>query len=131
MRCFFLPTITYKGRLRSGANMGRLGWWTWGEAREVTDEWLEANKAEILGGDDFVVEGYKLRAFSVGEAKSDTPNESWTKGDIMGWLDENGVSYRSTSTKKTLLAKVNESLAPSEEPINEAEEATTTTESDE
>ena len=130
MRCFFLPTITYKGRLRSGANMGRLGWWTWGEAREVTDEWLESNKVEILGGNDFVVEGYELSASSVGKAKSDTPDESWTKGDIMAWLDEKEISYRSTSTKKTLLAKTSESLAPSEKPMNEAEEATTT-ESDE
>lgn len=110
--------------------MGRLGWWTWGEAREVTEEWLEENASMLLGGKDFVVEGYKLRASSVGEAKSDTPNELWTKGDIMGWLDENGVSYRSTSTKKTLLAKVDESLTPSEESMNEAEEAMTT-ESDE
>lgn len=107
--------------------MGRLGWWTWGEAREVTDEWLEANKADILGGDDFVIEGHTLSV----PALSGTPDSGWTKGDIMGWLDENGVSYRSTSTKKTLLAKVAESLAPAEESMNEAEEATTTTESDE
>ena len=48
----------------------------------------------------------------------------------MAWLDEKEISYRSTSTKKTLLAKTSESLAPSEKPMNEAEEATTT-ESDE
>jgi len=49
----------------------------------------------------------------------------------MAWLDEKEISYRATSTKKTLLAKVNESLAPTEESNNEAEEAQTTTESDE
>jgi len=40
--------------------MGRLGWWTWGEAREVTAEWLESNKGEIFGGNDFVIEGYDV-----------------------------------------------------------------------
>jgi hypothetical protein len=106
--------------------MGRLGWWTWGEAREVTEEWLEANASMLLGGKDFVIEGYTLSA----PALSGTPDNGWTKGDIMGWLDEKGVSYRATSTKKTLLAKVAETLAPAEESMNEAEEAMTT-ESDE
>lgn len=123
-----MPTITYKGRLRTGANMGRLGWWTWGEAREVTAEWLESNEGEIFGGDDFVIEGYDKDKVAL---KGDSPDNTWSKGDIMAWLDEKEISYRATSTKKTLLAKVNESLAPTEETNNEAEEAQTTTESDE
>lgn len=123
-----MPTITYKGRLRTGANMGRLGWWTWGEAREVTAEWLESNKGEIFGGNDFVIEGYDVDEVAL---KGGSPDNTWTKGDIMAWLDEKEISYRATSTKKTLLAKVNESLAPTEESNNEAEEAQTTTESDE
>lgn len=121
-----MPTITYKGRLRTGANMGRLGWWTWGEAREVSAEWIESNKDKIFVGKDFVVEGYDETTL-----KSGSPDNTWSKGDIMAWLDEKEISYRATSTKKTLLAKASESLALAEETNNEAEEAQTTTGDDE
>lgn len=106
--------------------MGRLGWWTWGEAREVSAEWIESNKDKIFVGKDFVVEGYDETTL-----KSGSPDNTWSKGDIMAWLDEKEISYRATSTKKTLLAKASESLALAEETNNEAEEAQTTTGDDE
>ena len=52
-----MPTITYKGPRRAGANMGRLGWWLWGKPVEVSAEWLDAHRKEVEGA-DFVIEGH-------------------------------------------------------------------------
>tara|TARA_R110000765_G_scaffold271449_1_gene370138 strand:- start:80 stop:391 length:312 start_codon:yes stop_codon:yes gene_type:complete len=92
--------------------MGRLGYFTWGEAQVVTEEWL-AHNAKLLDGPEFVVEG------SAGTVvQNGTPDMKWTKGDIMGWLDEKSVSYSSLSTKSKLLAKVTEYLEPTEDSMS-------------
>ena len=36
----------------------------------------------------------------------DAPNDSWTKGDIIDWLDANGIECRASMTKAELLALV-------------------------
>ena len=122
-----MPTITYKGPRRAGANCGRLGWWIWGEARVVTTEWLEENRSQI-DGPEFVIEGHTFAQpeVTVDEGNDGIPDMKWTKGDILGWMEEKGIEASSLSTKKTLLAKVEEFLNPPEETITEAEEADTT-----
>ena len=117
-----LPTITYKGPRRAGANCGRLGWWTWGQAREVSAEWLEANRAAVEGP-EFHIEGYTFEAPTVDEGNDNIPDMGWKKGDIMGWMDENEVSYSSLSTKAKLLAAIDAHLNPPEESLTDGEEA--------
>jgi len=118
-----MPTITYKGPRRTGANMGRLGWWTWGEVREVTVEWLEQHRVAI-DGPEFIIEGYSLN--TVDEGNDNIPDKGWTKGDIMAWMDERGIENSSLSTKAKLLAAVEEHLNPTEESNNDIEEADNT-----
>ena len=118
-----MPTITYKGPRRTGANMGRLGWWLWGKPREVTAEWLDANRAAVDGA-DFVIEGHLFETVDGGN--DGIPDMGWKKGDIMSWCDENGVSYSALSTKAKLLAAIETHLNPPEDTITEGEEAETT-----
>lgn len=118
-----MPKITYRGRKKAGVNMGRLGWWMWGVSRDVTEEWLESHRAAV-NHSDFLIEGYSFT--TVDEGNDGIPDMSWTKGDIMAWMDENDVEYSSLNTKAKLLAKVEEHLNPTEETNNEAEEAQTT-----
>lgn len=117
-----LPTITYKGPRRAGANCGRLGWWTWGQAREVSAEWLETNRAAVEGP-EFRIEGYTFEAPTVDKGNDGIPDMGWKKGDIMGWMDENEVSYSSLSTKAKLLAAIDAHLNPPEESLTDGEEA--------
>ena len=70
---FSLPTITYKGPRRAGANCGRLGWWSWGQAREVSVEWLETNRAAI-DGPEFRIEGYTFEAPTVDAGNDGIPD---------------------------------------------------------
>ena len=107
--------------------MGRLGWWRWGEVRTVTEEWLEANRIAIDGW-DFIIEGYsfKKEEVTIDEGDDGIPDMKWTKGDILGWMEEKGIDASSLSTKKALLAKVEEFINTTEESISEAEEAETT-----
>ena len=121
-----MPTITYRGHRRAGANMGRHGRWIWGQPREVSEEWLEANRDFVLqGGNAFLVSGYTYEAETVDSGNA--PDMTWTKGDILGWMEENSVEGASSlSTKKKLLAAIEKHLNPSEESITEAEEAQTT-----
>tara|TARA_R110002012_G_scaffold33393_1_gene97802 strand:+ start:471 stop:869 length:399 start_codon:yes stop_codon:yes gene_type:complete len=118
-----LPTITYKGPRRTGANMGRLGWWIWGQSRTVSAEWLEANRVAV-DGPEFVIEGHILgSSLTVNKGRDDTPDMGWKKGDIMGWMDDEGIEYSALSTKAKLLALIDAHLNSPEESINEAEEA--------
>ena len=117
-----MPTITYKGPRRAGANCGRLGWWVWGEVREVSAEWLETNRAAV-DGPEFRIEGYTFEAPTVDAGGDGIPDMGWKKGDIMGWMDENEVSYSSLSTKAKLLAAIDAHLNPPEESLTDGEEA--------
>lgn len=122
----FLPTITYKGPRRTGANMGRLGWWIWGESRQVTVEWLEQHRVAV-DGPEFIIEGHSFEKLTNDENNDGTPDMGWTKGDILAWMEDNGVNGASSlSTKKKLLGAINAHLNPPEESINEAEEADNT-----
>jgi len=123
---FLLPTITYKGRRRTGANCGRLGWWIWGQAREVSAEWLDANRSAVEGS-DFVIEGHTFEkaVATVDTGNDGIPDMGWTKGDILAWMEEKGIASSSLSTKKKLLAAIDEYLNPTEESNNEAEQAQT------
>jgi len=119
----FLPTITYKGSRRTGANMGRLGWWIWGESRQVTVEWLEQHRVAV-DGPEFIIEGHSFEELTNDENNDGTPDMGWTKGDILAWMEDNGVNGASSlSTKKKLLGAIDAHLNPPEESINEAEEA--------
>ncbi len=122
-----LPTITYKGRRRTGANLGRLGWWIWGKPREVSAEWLDAHRSAV-DGSDFVIEGHTFEKVvaSVDEGNDGIPDMGWTKGDILAWMEEKDIASSSLSTKKKLLAAIDEHLNPTEDTKNEAEEAQTT-----
>lgn len=120
-----MPTITYKGPRRAGANCGRLGWWTWGQAREVSVEWLETNRAAI-DGPEFRIEGYTFEAPTVDEGDDGLPDMGWTKGDILSWMDEKGIESSSLSTKKKLLAAIDAHLNPPEESLTDGEEEQTT-----
>jgi len=120
-----LPTITYKGPRRAGANMGRLGWWTWGKAVEVSADWLDKNRAAVDGA-DFVIKGHTFEAETVDLGNDGIPDMGWKKGDIMAWCDENGVEYSALSTKAKLLALIDAHLNSPEESITEGGEAQTT-----
>lgn len=102
--------------------MGRLGWWIWGQSREVSAEWLEANRVAV-DGPEFVIKGHIFGSKRVNEGRDDTPDMGWKKGDIMGWMDDEGLQYSALSTKAKLLASIDAHLNPPEESINEAEEA--------
>jgi len=119
-----LPTITYKGPRRSGANMGRLGWWIWGKPVDVSSEWLDTNRAAVDGA-DFVIEGHAFETVDLGN--DGLPDMGWKKGDILTYMEENGIEGASSlSTKKKLVAAIDAHLNPSEETITEGEEAQTT-----
>ena len=121
-----LPTITYKGPRRSGANCGRLGWWTWGKPREVSAEWLEANRSAI-DGPEFRIEGYTFEAPTVDEGNDGIPDMKWTKGDMLAWMEENSVEGASSlKTKAKLLALIEAHLNPPEESLTDGEEEQTT-----
>ena len=106
--------------------MGSLGWWIWGEAREVDAGWLESYRSSFEGNKEFLIEGFTYEAATVDKGNDGIPDMGWKKGDIMGWMDENGVSYSSLSTKAKLLAAIDAHLNPTEESMNEAEEAENT-----
>jgi len=108
--------------------MGSLGWWIWGEAREVDAGWLESYRSSFEGNKEFLIEGftYEAATATLDKGNDGIPDMGWKKGDIMGWMDENGVSYSSLSTKAKLLAAVDAHLNPTEESMNEAEEAENT-----
>jgi len=118
-----LPTITYRGRRRTGANLGALGWWVWGKGREVDAEYLEAHRASFDGNKDFHIEGFSYAPVTVDEGNDGIPDMGWTKGDILAWMEEKEIASSSLSTKKKLLAAIDEHLNPTEESNNEAEEA--------
>jgi len=117
-----LPTITYKGPRRAGANCGRLGWWVWGQVREVNADWLEANRS-LVDGPEFRIEGYTFEAPTVDEGNDGLPDMGWTKGDILSWMEEKEIESSSLSTKKKLLAAIDAHLNPPEESLTDGEEA--------
>jgi len=122
-----LPTITYKGSRRAGANCGRLGWWIWGETREVSAGWLDANRAAV-DGPEFVITGHTFdEVKTVDEGDDGLPDMGWTKGDILSWMEENSVEGASSlKTKAKLLALIDAHLNPPEESLTDGEEAETT-----
>ena len=122
-----LPTITYRGPRRTGANCGRLGWWAWGKPREVDAEWLETHRVAI-DGPEFRIEGYTFKEAekTVDEGDDGLPDMGWTKGDILSWMEEKGIASSSLSTKKKLLAAIEAHLNPPEESLTDGEEAQTT-----
>ena len=115
-----MPTVTYRGPRKAGANCGRLGWWVWGHPREVSAEWLEANRA-ALDGPEFVIEGYEWAETTVDAGNDGIPDAGWTKGDIMAWMDENDLDYGALSTKKKMLDAIDAHLNPQEEEAPEEE----------
>jgi len=118
-----LPTITYRGPRRTGANLGSLGWWIWGQPREVSAEWLESYRSSFEDNKDFLIEGFTYEAATVDTGNDGIPDMGWTKGDILAWMEEKGIESSSLSTKKKLLAAVDAHLNPTEDSMNEAEEA--------
>ena len=120
-----MPTITYKGPRRAGANCGRLGWWVWGQVREVNANWLETNRS-LVDGPEFHIEGYTFEAPTVDEGNDGIPDMKWVKGDILSWMEEQGIEGSSLSTKKKLLAAIDAHLNPPEESLTDGEEAQTT-----
>ena len=117
-----MPTITYRGPRKTGANCGRLGWWVWGEAREVSAEWLEANRAAI-DGPEFRIEGHAwvTPEVTVDAGNDGIPDMGWTKGDIMAWMEEEGLTYGSLNTKRKLLDAIDAHLNPQVEEAPEEE----------
>jgi len=118
-----LPTITYRGPRRAGANMGSLGWWSWGQPREVSAEWLESYRSSFENNKEFLIEGFAYEAATVDTGNDGIPDMGWTKGDILAWMEEEGIESSSLSTKKKLLAAIDAHLNPTEDSMNEAEEA--------
>ena len=121
-----MPTVIYIGKQKAGRNMGALGYWRWGAPVDKSQEWVDANSKALDG--QFKVDGkvYQLPALKQDKGNDGIPDAKWTKGDIMTWLDDEGVDYSSLNTKAKLLAKVKEHLNPSEETITKGEEAQTT-----
>jgi len=117
-----VPTITYRGPRKTGANCGRLGWWTWGAPREVSAEWLEANR-KAIDGPEFRIEGHTWATpeKTVDAGNDGIPDMGWTKGDIMAWMEEKGLSYGSLSTKKKMLDAIDAHLNPQVEEAPEEE----------
>jgi len=105
--------------------MGRLGWWIWGQPREVTASWLDDNRASV-DGPEFLIDGYSFTDETTDSTDDSRPDMGWTKGDIISWMEEKSIQYSSLNTKANLLAKIEAHLNPSEDSITEAEEAQTT-----
>ena len=113
-----MPTVVYIGKQKAGRNMGALGYWRWGAPVDKSQEWVDANSKALHG--QFKVDGklYQLPAPKQDEGNDGIPDTKWTKGDIMTWLDDEGVDYSSLNTKAKLLAKVKEHLNPTTEDTN-------------
>ena len=117
-----MPTVTYKGPHKAGRNMGRMGHWFWGKEEQRSQEWVDTHARGLVG--EFVVDGVKFalpapKPVKVDEGNDGIPDMKWTKGDIMSWLDEQGVSYSVLSTKTKLIAKATEHLSPTEDSMSE------------
>lgn len=112
-----MPTVIYMGPHKAGRNMGRLGFWTWGEEVVKTQEWVNHYAKGLVG--EFLVDGesFSLPSAITKEDEGDDgiPDMKWTKGDIMTWMDDSGVEYGALNTKAKLLAKVDAHLNPPEE----------------
>ena len=52
---------------------------------------------------------------TVDEGADGIPDKGWVRADIVSWLKDNGVQTRAGLTKTQLLAKVEETLNPTEE----------------
>ena len=122
-----MPTITYKGTQKCGRNMGRIGWWTWGKPRTVSEEWLNEHRT-LVDGKEFTITGHTFDVLTTTDEGNDgIPDMKWTKGDIMSWMDEKEVSYSSLNNKAKLLAKVDEHLLnPTEDSMSEGDMDNTT-----
>ena len=115
-----MPTIIYKGPHKAGRNMGRMGHWFWGREEERSQEWVDNHARGLVG--EFLVDGVKFALPAPAkqdEGNDGIPDMMWTKGDIMSWLDEEGVTYSSLSTKAKLIAKATEYLNPTEDSMSE------------
>ena len=112
-----MPTVRYKGSKKAGVNMGRLGMWRWGKAVEKPQEWIDANASALVG--EFTVDGAVFAlpepVVKQDEGNDGIPDKKWTKGDIMTWLDDEGVEYGALSTKAKLLDAVHAHLNPTED----------------
>jgi len=103
--------------------MGSMGWWSWGQPREVSAEWLESYRSSFENNKEFLIEGFAYEAATVDTGNDGIPDMGWTKGDILAWMEEEGIESSSLSTKKKLLAAIDAHLNPTEDSMNEAEEA--------
>lgn len=128
-----MPTVTYKGSKKAGANMGRLGVWRWGVSVNKPQEWVDENAASLAG--EFLVDGVRFAlpepVVKQDEGNDGIPDMKWTKGDIMSWLDEHEVTYSALNTKAKLIDKVHAYLNPPTEDANSEEVMEDTTGSDE
>lgn len=113
-----MPTVTYRGEQKAGRNMGPMGYWIWGKPEHKSQEWVDEFAKGLTK--DFLVDGvpFVLPA-SEDEGNDGIPDMKWTKGDIMTWLDDEGVEYSALNTKAKLLAKVDEHLNPTEDSMSE------------
>lgn len=120
-----MPTVTYIGNYAYRKVPGTKEVWIRREAKEVSQEWLDAYRTAICTNPEvFVVEGDAKTTPGVGitvdEGNDGLPDSGWTKKDITGWLKEKGVTVTGYATKAKLLDKVKTTLnPPAPEPVVE------------
>ena len=85
-----MPSVTFLGPLYETPMRDKKDSWVRGEAVEVTQKWLEANRRFLPPNKFRIVEGEPTPA-----EESDVPNESWNRKDIISWLKEAGVQMGS------------------------------------
>lgn len=78
-----------------------------GDTREVTQAWMDKYFQRF--GDDYIIEGYKK---SVVISDEGTPNNTWSRKDILAWLENYDIAPKGYATKTTLLTLVATVMSP-------------------
>jgi hypothetical protein len=88
------------------------------QPKQVEQDWLDEQRSRLLPTHWLISED--------ANAPTDIdldgiPDIGWLRADIVAWLDKTGISIRAGLTKKQLLKKVEEHLAPEEEEVSTEE----------
>lgn len=112
-----MPTVKYVGREPTRST--GLGVLIRNQPIEVSqadlDLWRHRLKFCEITGDANASKKTVAEEKTVDEGADGIPDKGWTRADIVSWLKDNGVQTRAGLTKTQLLAKVEETLNPTEE----------------
>lgn len=104
-----LPTLLWRGPKRYTRT--RFGEFDRHTPVEVSQEWLDERRAFFPPPHwEILPDGAAPKKEAATPVKEGLPTKDWLKKDIVDWLSERGVEAGMASTKRTLLAKVDEAL---------------------